>query len=157
VEADAHVGTNLPEAEVPHSILREGLQSDDKLRQWPSTFFSLHLTILLLLLMSTCNPQNKVDNHRSQQGHSKYRRPIPIVKSALPSDPDTFCSPMKCCESVYHSCHGDECEEGGGDTAHGITEIEEADSEATKNDGEVEPRKKCAFIGEEHLRLDAGG
>jgi hypothetical protein len=123
----------------------------------PQPFFGLHHTILLLLLMSTCNPQNKVDNHRSQQGHSKDSRPIPIIKSALPSDPDILCSPVKCCESVYHSCHGDECEEGGGNTAHGITEIEEADGETAKNDGEVEPRKKCAFIGEEDLRLDTGG
>lgn len=107
--------------------------------------------------MSTCNPQNKVDNHRPQQGHSKYRRSIPIIKSTLPSDPDTLCSPMKCCEGVYHSCHGDEREEGSRDAAHRITEIEEADGETAKNDGEVEPRKKCAFIGEEDLGLDAGG
>ena len=107
--------------------------------------------------MTTCNPQNKVDNDRSQQGDGQHGWSISIVEPALSSDPDALCSPVKRRQSVYHRCHGNECEEAGGNAAHGITEIEEANGETAKYDGKVEPREECAFIRKEDLGLDTCG
>jgi hypothetical protein len=64
---------------------------------------------------------------------------------------------MKCDEGVDHGTHGDEGEEASGDATNGIAEVEEADRQASEDDGEIEPGEKGALIGEEDFGLHAGG
>lgn len=64
---------------------------------------------------------------------------------------------MECDEGVDHGAHGDDGEEGGGDAADAIAEVQEADGKTTQDDGEVKPREKGSLIGEEDFGLDTGG
>jgi hypothetical protein len=64
---------------------------------------------------------------------------------------------MESDEGVDHGTHGDEGEEAGRDAADSIAEVEEADGEASEDDGEVEPGDKGALVGEEDFGLHAGG
>lgn len=57
---------------------------------------------------------------------------------------------------VDHGCHGDNGEEGGGDAADAVAEVEEADCEPAEDDGEVEPGEEGALVGEEDFWFDAG-
>lgn len=60
-------------------------------------------------------------------------------------------------QRVQHGEHGDCSEDGGGDLANAVAEVEEAHGEATEDDGEVEPGEEGTLVGEEDLWLDAGG
>ena len=60
-------------------------------------------------------------------------------------------------ERVQHGGQRDEREEAGADLADAVTEVEQADGQATEDDGEVEPAEEGAFVGEEDFGLDAGG
>lgn len=60
-------------------------------------------------------------------------------------------------ERIHHRQHGDACEEEGGDEGDAVAEIEHADGEGAKDDGEVEPGEEGSFVGEEDFWFDAGG
>ena len=64
---------------------------------------------------------------------------------------------MKGKQRIDHRRHGHQREKTGGDAADGVAEVEQADGEATEDDGEVEPGEEGALVGEEDLGLDARG
>lgn len=69
--------------------------------------------------------QNEIHHHSSQQRDGENRRPKAIVKPALSPASDTLCSPVECNDGVDHGCHGDDGEEGGGDAADAVAEVEQ--------------------------------
>lgn len=63
---------------------------------------------------------------------------------------------MECHHGVNHGAHSDDGEKSGGDTTDTVTKVEQADSQAAQNHGEVQPREECSLVGEEDLGLDTG-
>lgn len=60
-------------------------------------------------------------------------------------------------QRIYHGSHGHEGKQGGAYLAYAITEVEKTQSEAAKDDGEVEPWEECSLVREEDFRFDTGG
>jgi hypothetical protein len=89
--------------------------------------------------LSITNPQNKVNNNGRQKSQGQNSRSKAVIDPALSTTPDTLSAPVEGDECIDHGRHGDDGEEGGGDTADAITEIEEPDGETAQDDGEVEP------------------
>lgn len=46
---------------------------------------------------------------------------------------------MKRDEGIYHGCHRNEGEEGGGDATNAVTKVKQTDGQTAEDDGEVEP------------------
>ena len=64
---------------------------------------------------------------------------------------------MECNQGVNHRAHGDNGEKGGGDATDAVTEVEQANGQTAKNDGEVQPGEEGSLVCEEDLGLDTGG
>lgn len=62
---------------------------------------------------------------------------------------------MVCEKSVYHSSHSHERKQARTNLSDSVAKVQEADGETTEDDGKVEPREECTFIGKENLGLDA--
>jgi hypothetical protein len=101
-------------------------------------------------------PQNKVHNNSRKQGKCQYSRPKPIIKALLAPDPDAPCTPMELIERVEHGSHGNHGEDSCADLSDFVTEVQEADSQAAEDDGEVEPGEEGTFVGKEDFGFDAG-
>lgn len=111
---------------------------------------------LFLGSTSSCNPQDKVDNDRSQQSNGQYGWTESVVEAALASLANAPCSPVECEQRVYHGCHCNEREESSTDLSDLITKVEETDGQTTQDNGKVEPGEKGSLIGEKDLGLDTG-
>ena len=64
---------------------------------------------------------------------------------------------MICEKRIDHRHHGHEGKQPGGDAAHAVAKVEQADGQPAEDDGEVEPGEEGALVGEEDFGLDAGG
>ena len=64
---------------------------------------------------------------------------------------------MELIERVKHGAHGNHSEDSRADLSNFVTEIQEADGQATEDDGEVEPGEEGTFVGKENFGFDAGG
>lgn len=60
-------------------------------------------------------------------------------------------------QRVQHGRHSHQGEQRRRDAANSISEVQQSDGKAAEDDGEVEPREKGAFIGEEDFWFHAGG
>lgn len=74
--------------------------------------------------LPTLHSQNKINHHSSEERHREDRWPKAIIKATLASLADTLGAPMEGDEGVYHGGHGDDGEQGGGDAADAVTEIQ---------------------------------
>ena len=110
---------------------------------------SVHLGVL--------NAQDEVDHDSGQQGNGQNSRAEAVVEAALTTTPDTLGTPVECNDRINHGGHGDDGEQGGGDAANAVTEVQQTNGQAAQDDGEVQPREKGSLVGEEDLGLDTGG
>lgn len=91
------------------------------------------------LFRAFSDSQNEIDDDSSQQGDRQHSWAETVVEAALALEPDTPCSPVECGQGVNHGGHGDEGEQTCTVLSNSVTEIEETNSKASENDGEVEP------------------
>ena len=122
--------------------------------------YQLILTSLLSslsLVTSLGYSQDEVDDHSRQQRNRQDTGSEPIVKPTLSSLSNTLGPPMERHQRIDHGRHCDNGKETGGYPAHAVAEVEETDSETAEDHGEVEPREKGSFVGEEDFGLDARG
>jgi hypothetical protein len=113
--------------------------------------------LLAMILTSDRQPEHKVDNNRREQRNGQNSRAKSVIKAALSPHPYAPRAPVEGKERVYHGHHGNEGKEAGGDFANFVAKVEQADCETAEDDGEVEPRKESALVGEEDFGLDARG
>jgi hypothetical protein len=89
--------------------------------------------------------QCKVGHHGCQQKDTQHGRSESVIVGSRSSFPDGICSPVIRNESVDHGHHGHDGEETGRDTTDFVAKVQEADCQATEDDGKVEPPGRVRF------------
>jgi len=79
-----------------------------------------------LTLSGVCYPKKEIDDDSGQQGGRQHRWPVTVIEPALTTPSNTARAPVEGDERIYHSCHGDNGEEAGGDASDPIAKVEQA-------------------------------
>ncbi|KAF3384934.1 hypothetical protein F1880_002140 [Penicillium rolfsii] len=83
--------------------------------------------------------EDKVDHNGGQQGNREDCWSEAVIKTALAPPPDALCTPVECHYGIDHGRHGNDREQGRGDTTDTITEVKQTHGKTAEDHGEVQP------------------
>lgn len=111
----------------------------------------------MALLGMIAELESKVDQNRGQDEHTQHSGTKAIVIGARQTLADPVRAPMERCQCINHDHHGHKREYTGRDAADTVAKVEQANTECSQEDCEVEPGQEGALVGEKDFGLDADG
>jgi hypothetical protein len=94
---------------------------------------------LLRILIRINDSEDKIDNDGKEEADHKSSRAKSIIETALSSSSYLPRSPVICVKRIAGPQHSNDNEPQRRPESSVVTEVQHADSEGTKDDGEIQP------------------